>query len=220
VPPYGAVPPPSIEAALEGLAAEGELTAFIETSEDPAHPIRCTLDPARSPRGVALFAGLARGRAAWRDPRAAAIVQGRRYYDGLLVFRAIPNLMIQSGCPAGDGTGHPGFRIEVESHPDDAVRLAKPGALLLAAYHPAPNREDPTPPPPGQVIGSQFVITLGDMKHLASKVTVIGACRERDLEHVSRIAEAVASAAHAVTITRVGIEVTPRDPEADAGRRD
>jgi cyclophilin family peptidyl-prolyl cis-trans isomerase len=129
-------------------------------------------------------------------------------YRDLAFFRAIPDALVQSGCPIGDGTGHPGYRLAVESSADDARRLARPGALLLARYHPAPNRIDPAPPPPGHVIGSQFVIALTDMRHLAGDVTVIGACS--DLERVRAIASVVAAGERRVELTRVAIEgVTP-----------
>jgi len=116
---------------------------------------------------------------------------------------------VQSGCPVGDGTGHPGYRIPVESSPDDARRLAEPGALLLARYHPAPNRDDPEPPPPGHVIGSQFVIAVSDMSHLAGEVTVIGSCS--DLPRVRAMASLVASGERKVVLRRVAIEGVAED---------
>ena len=99
--------------------------------------------------------------------------------------------MIQSGCPVGDGTGHPGYRIEVEPRADDAKLLREPGALVLARYTAPPGRVDPNPPPPGQVLGSQFAITLTDMHHLAGQVSVLGTCAE--LRTARHIAELVAS---------------------------
>ena len=125
-------------------------------------------------------------------------------YRDLAFFRAIPDALVQSGCPLGNGTGHPGYRIPVESGPDDARRLAHPGALLLARYHPAPNRVDPAPPPPGHVIGSQFVIALTDMSHLANEVTVIGSCS--NLARVGAIASLVAAGGRRVELTRVIVE--------------
>ncbi len=52
---------------------------------------------------------------------------------------------------------------------------------------PPPNRADPNPPAPGRVLGSQFVVTLAGMQHLAGSVTVLGRCA--DLEVVRAIAE-------------------------------
>ncbi len=178
---------PSLAQALADLTVLDSLDVAIDTAQGS---IPCEVFPARTPRAVAMFVGLARGRGAWRDPRTNEVVR-RPYYRGLSFFRAIPGALIQAGCPLGNGTGHPGYRIPVESAPGDHERLMQPGALLLARYHPAPNREDPNPPPAGHVIGSQFVIALTDMSHLAGEVTVIGACRSLDV--VRRIAGRVAA---------------------------
>lgn len=178
---------PELAQVLDRESVAESIAAELNTSEGV---VRCALTPARTPRGVALFVGLARGRAAWRDRRSGTVTHRPMYRD-LLFFRAIANAMVQSGCPIGNGTGHPGYRIPVESTYDDAARLVRPGALLLARYQPAPGRVDPDPPPPGHVIGSQFVITLTDMSHLAGKVSVIGTCA--DLTVVARIAKRVSA---------------------------
>jgi peptidyl-prolyl cis-trans isomerase A (cyclophilin A) len=192
--------PPSADRAFAGLDTSQAIPVSIETDEGAIH---CTVNPHSTPRAAALFVGLSRGRAAWREPATLRVVT-RPLYQNLTFHRAIPHVMVQSGCPVGDGTGSPGYRIELEPSANDAVELAKPGALLLARYTPAPGRTDPNPPPPGHVIGSQFVITLVNMQHLAGQVTVIGRCQ--DLEVVGRISQLVGGERARVGLQRVRVD--------------
>jgi peptidyl-prolyl cis-trans isomerase A (cyclophilin A) len=186
--------------AFAGLDASRTIPVILETDLGAIH---CTVNPQSTPRSVTLFIGLSRGRAAWREPATARIVT-RPLYENLAFHRAIPNVMIQSGCPVGNGTGSPGYRIELETHANDAVELSQPGALALARYTPAPGRTDPNPPPLGHVIGSQFVITLVNMQHLAGQVTVIGRCQ--DLDVVRRISQGVGSEHRHVGLKRIRVE--------------
>lgn len=36
------------------------------------------------------------------------------FYDGLTFHRVIPDFVVQAGCPKGDGTGGPGYKIDCE----------------------------------------------------------------------------------------------------------
>jgi peptidyl-prolyl cis-trans isomerase A (cyclophilin A) len=175
--------PPAPERVLAGLEPRNGISARLLTD---AGVIRCTLDAERAPRAVASFVGLATGRSPHRDvddgrPSFTPLYERRRF------FRTAPGIFVQTGCPFDDGTGHPGYRLAPESHADDAGRLG-PGALFLAAYTPAPGSSDPQPPSPGNTLGSQFVIALTSMRHLAGMTTVLGRCE--DLDVAERLAQA------------------------------
>lgn len=52
------------------------------------------------------------------------------FYDGLTFHRVIPNFMIQGGCPKGNGTGGPGYKIKCEL--TGANQIHDKGVLSMA----------------------------------------------------------------------------------------
>ena len=93
------------------------------------------------------------------------------YYNGLSFHRVIPNFMIQGGCPKGDGTGGPGYKINCEINPNKHQR----GSLSMA--HAGPNTG-----------GSQFFICHSPQGHLDGVHTVFGKVIE-NVDVVDKVAK-------------------------------
>jgi peptidyl-prolyl cis-trans isomerase B (cyclophilin B) len=80
------------------------------------------------------------------------------FYDGLTFHRVEPGFVIQGGCPYGDGTGGPGYRLDAEFNDHPHHR-----GVVAMARSSNPNSA-----------GSQFYITLGEARFLDKQYTVFG----------------------------------------------
>lgn len=83
----------------------------------------------------------------------------KKYYDGVVFHRVIPDFVIQGGDPTGTGSGGPGYNIKCETAGNPLTH--KPGALSMA--HAGKDTG-----------GSQFfiVLTRAHTAHLDGKHTV------------------------------------------------
>ncbi len=94
------------------------------------------------------------------------------FYDGIIFHRVIEDFVIQVGCPQGNGTGGPGYKIKAEfnSIPHEA------GILSMARTN------DPNS------AGSQFFLCLGPVRSLDNQYTVFGkTADEESLKTVLKI---------------------------------
>lgn len=94
------------------------------------------------------------------------------FYNNLTFHRIVRGFVIQGGCPKGDGTGDPGYKIKAEFNSRKHVL----GAVAMA------RAQDP------DSAGCQFYICLTDQPNLDGKYTVFGQVIE-GIDVVKKIGE-------------------------------
>jgi len=130
---------------------EDGIYADIQTNKGT---IILALEHEKTPVTVANFISLAEG----ENEFVSEEYKGKKYYDGLVFHRVIPDFMIQGGDPTATGSGGPGYRFEDEI--TDLIHNG-PGILSMANAGPETN-------------GSQFFITHKATPWLDGKHTVFG----------------------------------------------
>ena len=162
--------------ATAGLKGTGAIVATIEIAAPgkPVQALHCELYADKAPLTVANFLGLARGLRLWKDPKQGQWVK-RPLYDGNLLHRVIPELLIQGGDPSctGDpscrgvaGLGDPGYTIADELRPE--LRFDRAGRLAMSNRGPGTG-------------GSQFFITEREASWLTGSNTIFGQCDGTEL---------------------------------------
>lgn len=85
----------------------------------------------------------------------------KKYFDGQTIHRVVPNFVMQTGDPRGDGWGGPGYAIRAEFGRLRYVR----GMVGMASA--GPDTE-----------GSQWFVTHSDQPHLDGRYTIFGRVRK------------------------------------------
>ena len=86
------------------------------------------------------------------------------FYNGLTFHRVIPGFMVQGGCPIGNGTGGPGYRIKGEfsgNGVQNTLRHSRGVLSMARSGHP-------------DSAGSQFFIMVADAPHLDGQYAAFG----------------------------------------------
>jgi cyclophilin family peptidyl-prolyl cis-trans isomerase len=108
------------------------------------------------------------------------------FYDGLTFHRVEPGFVVQGGCPAGTGTGGPGYTLRAEFSD-----LPHHKGTVAMARSTNPNSA-----------GSQFYVCLGDARFLDKQYTVFGQTTAgQDVVDAIRVGD---------VMTRVTIEPLPK----------
>lgn len=125
-----------------------EMDAEFNNAMEGKPPIVVELEPEAAPNTVKNFLQLA----------------SNSYYDGLCFHRVIPGFMIQGGCPDGDGTGGPDYKIKGEFAANGYENPLKHtrGVISMA------RGMDP------DSAGSQFFIMVADAPHLDGQYAAFG----------------------------------------------
>lgn len=114
------------------------------------------------------FMGLAQGSKEFIDVRTGKKVR-RPFYTGLNCHRVLKGVLIQCGCPFGNGRGNPGVFAKDERNP--GLRFDRPGiiAMALQLRPQGAMLEDAA-----DTAGSQFFISLSKLPEFDGKYAILG----------------------------------------------
>lgn len=133
------------EADYDRLARAANESLFSATVETARGGAVLDLDAEEAPMTVESFRALA----------------AKHFFDGIAIHRVVPDFVVQTGDPRGDGSGGPGYAIRDEIN---ALRYER-GAVGMALSGPDTG-------------GSQWFVTLAPEIHLDGGYTVFGRMRE------------------------------------------
>ena len=146
--------------------AELKSVMVVKTSEGE---FKITLKPDIAPINVENFVDLALGQKEFVDIRTGKKVK-RPFYTGLNCHRVLKSVLIQCGCPFGNGRGGPGYTVVDER--TTAMRFDRPGVVAMALAHKGDSATAQNYEP--NSAGSQFFISLAPLPDYNGQFTVIG----------------------------------------------
>ncbi len=117
---------------------------------------------------VAHFMGLAQGAKDFIDVRTGKKVR-RPFYTGLNCHRVLKGVLIQCGCPFGNGRGNPGVLTDDEVR--SSLKFDKPGIVAMSLQTAEQNGITSDLK---NTNGSQFFISLAAMPEFTEKYTILG----------------------------------------------
>jgi peptidyl-prolyl cis-trans isomerase A (cyclophilin A) len=180
-PPANPTPIPNTQSEIVAYdpKMESKSVLVVKTSEGE---FKITLKPNIAPKNVENFVDLALGQKEFVDIRTGKKVK-RPFYTGLNCHRVLKSVLIQCGCPFGNGTGGPGYRVPDER--SSAMRFDRPGVVAMAlARVPVKNGLGYEP----NSAGSQFFISLAPLPDYNNEFTVIGQVTS-GMDTIRKIAE-------------------------------
>lgn len=111
-----------------------------------------------TPKTVANFTGLATGQKHWKHPITLQ-ESNQPLYNNTIVYKIVPDIVIQGGDPINKGTGGPEFTVDLETTP--GLAFDKPGMLAM----------DSTA---GKSNGSRWLVSLSPFPDWTGKYTIFG----------------------------------------------
>jgi peptidyl-prolyl cis-trans isomerase A (cyclophilin A) len=167
---------PSATPAQANVPLRSEIITFDEKPEDrPVLVVKTSegefkvkMAPDVNRQTVQHFMGLAQGSKEFIDIRTGKKVR-RPFYTGLNCHRVVKGVLIQCGCPFGNGRGNPGVFAKDERNP--GLRFDRPGIVAMALQlRPQPSGLEDAP----DTAGSQFFISLAKLPEFDGKYAILG----------------------------------------------
>lgn len=142
---------------IYSLKTRSEKTPFATVSTTEGD-FTIQLFPEYAPNTVKNFIDLATGQKEFTDALTSK-KSTRPFYNDTIIFKVIKGFTIQLGCPFGNGTGDPGYKIPDEINP--YLHHNKRGIVGMSNYGP-------------NTAGSQFFINLAPHSEFDKKYTAFG----------------------------------------------